>query len=1097
MKPHFSSVLIVLLFLSLLFGTASAASISDDPDLKSVSQITNGMTVRVSVSSEGVEGNATSNEVSISAEGRYVAFYSAASNLVADDTNGRFDVFLHDRQTGETSRVSVASGGVQGTGDSSWPSITPDGRYVAFFSQASNLVANDTNAFGDVFVRDRQAGTTSRISVGSDGTEGDGHSGYGAISADGRYVTFYSAAGNLVAGDTNDVRDIFVHDRQTGTTTRVSVASDGTQADGESVRSAISSDGRYVAFCSGASNLVASDTNGYYDAFVHDRNTGETFRVSVASDGTEGNLGMGSSTCSDLSISADGRIVVFPSYSDNLVENDTNGKGDIFAHDLQTGETTIISVAADGTQGDFNPSNPEISADGRYVTFESRSSTLVEGDTNNNVDVFVHDRQTGVVTRASVASDGTQGNDTSWYPAISADGQHVAFGSRASTLVAGDTNGVYDVFVHDLVAPPVAITDLQANAGSAAGEISLAWTAPANIAGDMSYQVKYADSPLVSELGWASAAAVTGVPSPESAGSPQSMVVKNLTAGQTYYFAVRVEYDGGSLSPLSNSPGAVPASVKGIDLSVSLYRSVGVQERDAYEEIFGYFADAVFEMSNGVHKIGTITVYQNGESAATADVLWNNSEWPRAIAAGFDNVGQQVWMGDIFPFGEDGGTDYNALDANNRQGAGYTLAHEWGHYYYGLYDEYRDPKCGFLCSLNIKNPRPNDFPVHNSVMNLHWAAVSGNFNWLNFSVVKNIGGDTAQRRVYEASGWETLMRQPSEDPRSLRQLALPRRGYYPELASVAPDTGEDSSLELNTTPTSVTRGALNITWVEPAITANGPQAAFNYWATVSSVTGSEVTYPQPVLLVASVAASDPIAQATVLAAAVTPEGGSVPLLLLDDGTPPDAVADDGFYSGYMPYPQNGTYTVTATFDNQAGNAFFTQLSAAPSVGPNGETFTPTFTPVGEDFSATAVLTVEVSGVQADDHGDTPETATLTAADNVDVPGRMDRAGDADVFKVVPSHTGWLSIRMSNLGLGMEPHIRLLTANGTTVLGDFTVTPTAASYFFTWLEATAGQPFYVEVTHVDSSATEGYYDVSVGQPLLNEHSELYLPMMIRP
>jgi len=382
-------------------------------------------------------------------------------------------------------------------------------------------------------------------------------------------------------------------------------------------------------------------------------------------------------------------------------------------------------------------------------------------------------------------------------------------------------------------------------------------------------------------------------------------------------------------------------------------------------------------------------------------------------------------------------------------------------------------------------------------MNLHWAAVSGNYNWLNFSVGKNIGGDTAQRRVYEASGWETLARSPSEDPRNLRQLALPRRDYYPELTSAAPDTGEDSSLELNTTPISTTRSALNITWIDPTITANRVQVATSYWATVSSILGSETIYPQPMLLVASVAASDPIAQAVVTASAVTLDGDSIPLLLLDDGTPPDALADDGFYSGYMPYQQNGTYTVTATFDNQAGNAFFTQLSTAPSVGPNGETFTPTFTPVGEDFSATATLTVEVSGVQADDHGDTPETATLTVADNVDVPGRVDRAGDADIFKVIPADTGWLSIRVSNLGLGMEPQIRLLASDGTTVLGDFTVTPTATSYFFTWLEATAGQPFYIEITHVDSNAVEGYYDVSVGQPLSNEHNDLYLPMVIRP
>ena len=161
---------------------------------------------------------------------------------------------------GNTTRVSVASDGTQSNNSSYNPSISANGRYVAFESEATNLVRGDTNNFRDIFVHDRQTGQTTRVSVASDGTQANGHSYDPSISADGRYVAFASLANNLVSGDTNDQQDIFVHDRQTGQTTRVSVASDGTQASGHSFNPSISADGRYVAFVSSASNLVGGDT---------------------------------------------------------------------------------------------------------------------------------------------------------------------------------------------------------------------------------------------------------------------------------------------------------------------------------------------------------------------------------------------------------------------------------------------------------------------------------------------------------------------------------------------------------------------------------------------------------------------------------------------------------------------------------------------------------------------------------------------------------------------------------------------------------------------------------------------------------------------
>jgi len=403
-----------------------------------------GETTRVSVSSASEQGNDRSDWPSISADGRYVAFQSSATNLVPDDTNGISDIFVHDRQTAQIERVSVSSSGEQGNSTSCCPSISPDGRYVAFQSCATNLVPDDTNWEWDVFVHDRQTAETTRVSVSSGGVGGDFHSDYPSISAGGRYVAFLSFATNLVPGDTNGCGDIFLHDRQTAQTERVSVSSGGEQGNSTSEYPSISADGRYVAFDSYASNLVPGDTNGYEDVFVHDHQTAQTTRVSLSSTGEQGN--------SDSwlpSISADGHYVAFTSGASNLVPNDTNWRFDVFVRDCQTDQTDRVSVSTGGEQGNDRSSWPSISADGRYVAFDSDASNLVPGDTNVDEDVLVHDRQTAETTRVSVSSAGEQGNDTSWYPSISADGRYVAFMSYASNLVPGDTNWTGDIFVHD------------------------------------------------------------------------------------------------------------------------------------------------------------------------------------------------------------------------------------------------------------------------------------------------------------------------------------------------------------------------------------------------------------------------------------------------------------------------------------------------------------------------------------------------------------------------------------------------------------------------------------------------------------------------
>jgi len=410
-----------------------------------------GTTERVSVDSAGSQGNKNSWADAISGDGRYVAFHSEASNLVPGDTNDGFDVFVHDRQTGVSERVSVDSAGNQGNNVSGWPAISGDGRYVAFESSASNLVAGDINSHCDIFVHDRQTGVTERVSVDTAGNEGNYESYMPAISADGRYVAFQSGALNLVPGDTNVEMDIFVHERQTGITERVSVDSGGNEGNGQSEPPAISADGRYVAFGSWASNLVPGDTNADMDVFVHDRQTEVTERVSVDNAGNQGN------GYSDFpAVSADGRYITFFSTASNLVVGDTNNRVDVFVHDRQTGVTERVSVDSVGNEGNASSEFPAISADGRYVAFDSSASNLVPADTNGEfcIDVFVHDRQTGATERVSVDSVGNEGNEWSRYPAISADGRYVAFESWAWNLVPGDTNGSQDVFVHDRLGIP-------------------------------------------------------------------------------------------------------------------------------------------------------------------------------------------------------------------------------------------------------------------------------------------------------------------------------------------------------------------------------------------------------------------------------------------------------------------------------------------------------------------------------------------------------------------------------------------------------------------------------------------------------------------
>lgn len=409
------------------------------------------LVARVNVSTSGAQADGPTVGAVLSANGRYVAFASRATTLVRRDRNRTSDVFVHDLRTSRTTRVSVSSAGAEASGASLLPSISADGRTVAFPSSATNLVPDDRNAVQDVFVRDRATATTRRVSLGLDG-EANGRSLAPFVSGDGSIVAFSSEASNLVFGDTNGTLDVFVARTTGGPARRVSVGLDG-QSDGRSEASAISADGRIVAFRSFATNLVGEDRNERADVFACDLRTGSTGVENVSSRGAQAN----GATFRGM-LSGSGRFVGFRSRASNLVPGDTNDALDVFEHDRATGRTTRVSVASDGAEADSRGvdwrvreslfvSRPFLSADGRFAAFTSRAPNLVAGDRNGMPDVFVHDLESGRTIRVSVSIDGREANAPSFVSGISADGRVVAFTSFASNLVAGDTNGRKDVFV--------------------------------------------------------------------------------------------------------------------------------------------------------------------------------------------------------------------------------------------------------------------------------------------------------------------------------------------------------------------------------------------------------------------------------------------------------------------------------------------------------------------------------------------------------------------------------------------------------------------------------------------------------------------------
>jgi uncharacterized repeat protein (TIGR01451 family) len=424
-----------------------------------------GVTAPVSVNSAGVVGDSESNFADMTPDGRFVSFASFASNLVPGDTNGFGDVFVRDRRTGMTELVSLGLKGAQGDGDSNMlgigtnTAISDDGRFVAFKSEATNLVRGDRNGVTDVFVHDRLVGTTERISVDSDGRQAAGGGDQPAISPDGRFVAFVTRD-----FDTDFADDVYLRDRVAGTTVRISVPLDGESGSNSGSPSvAVAPGGPLVAFSSSANDLVDNDLDDASDVFVRDLSgaTPVTERVSISSAETPqefagGGFGFGSMA---PAITGDGRFVAFQSDAVNFTTQPQTGNfADVFVRDRVAGTTELASPRAGTPEGEANGQSqgPDISPNGRFVSFASFATDLTDpADTDELLqDAFVRDRQLGTTEMVSVSSTHEDARFGQFHThagtgPVSADGLVSLFATNADNLFAGDDNLSLDVYAND------------------------------------------------------------------------------------------------------------------------------------------------------------------------------------------------------------------------------------------------------------------------------------------------------------------------------------------------------------------------------------------------------------------------------------------------------------------------------------------------------------------------------------------------------------------------------------------------------------------------------------------------------------------------
>lgn len=447
------------------------------------------VTSRVSVLSNGVQANGACREVVVASGGGHIAFSSQATNLVSGDTSDRWDIFVADLTTGVITRESVDSSGAEANEYSWTPSLSADGRWVAFVSAATNLVPQ-SGIGHQAYLRDRWLGSTVVLNVDAQGVPALPESGDPFVSDDGRYVAFWSQA-PLVAGDGNSQPDVYVRDLLTATTERVSLGLGGGDPLGASWPHAISADGRFVAIYSTASNLVPNDTNGQRDMFVFDRATGSTERISVSSSGVEGNANSGGY---GADFTADGRFVVFTSEANNLVAGDTNGRRDAFLRDRLLGTTERMTMAPNGAQSSNDVLNCALSDDGTRFVATMHSPGMppwIPAWTH----VYVRELPSGFARAVALTSMGNIANSSTFGSAssISANGAKIAYWTSASNLVAGDTNGFADVYLLDLGTCPTPLNYCTATVNSLGCTPALEWFGTPSISAPSGFTIRARD----------------------------------------------------------------------------------------------------------------------------------------------------------------------------------------------------------------------------------------------------------------------------------------------------------------------------------------------------------------------------------------------------------------------------------------------------------------------------------------------------------------------------------------------------------------------------------------------------------------------------
>ncbi len=398
-------------------------------------------TVLVSAARGRSYANGSSSISSISRDGDYVAFSSDATDLVRRNEHG-VQVFLRHLPRGRMRLVSVPLDG-QSAGNSQIgaSAVSVDGSVVTFSSSADNLVRHDTNGVADVFVRNMRTGTTRVVSVSSLGTLGNGVSDDPSISANGRYVVFESRASNLVHGDKAGKENIFVHDRRTGKTEQVDTAPSGDRRIGGSSAPSISANGRFVSFTSTSSRLVPGDTNRVQDVFVWNRTKNRVQRVDLGSIGTQAD-----GPAFDSSVSSRGPVVAFESGATNLVGGDTNNVVDVYAKDVTSGGITRVDTGSHGAQADGQSLGVAIDPSGRAVAFSSEADNLVPRDTNQAADVFVRDRRSGKTRRVDLDANGRQLPLGGGSPALSRRGRDVSFAGLRRRRIGHRFHVISDIF---------------------------------------------------------------------------------------------------------------------------------------------------------------------------------------------------------------------------------------------------------------------------------------------------------------------------------------------------------------------------------------------------------------------------------------------------------------------------------------------------------------------------------------------------------------------------------------------------------------------------------------------------------------------------